>query len=516
MLASVQRLHRYAAPFAVVLDGVGQQVEQGLAQACGVGLHVQIQRAQFDFHATQLLQRPQQGQGLLHQRRQRHGLQGDAHFATFQRRQVQHVVDQAEQVFAGVVDVLQALLPLLPPLLFLRRRGGRLTLIVQQQLRKPQHGVEWGAQFMAHARQELGLGSAVAQRHLTFLAHGLRAAPVTDVPVDTNAAAPLGRGVVQFGRPRSQPAQLSVGPDDTELKFHRGAIGMGLLHAFGGAFAVFGVHAGQALGFVQRLCLRRQATQAPHLLVPVHLASVQVHFPGGQPGATHRQRHTLLGAAQRQLRAPLLGDVDDHAKTQDTVTALFALRMAQQMAHLAAHAQGAKAELHALGAAFKPGPRFVLDVRPVVGMHAALQPLDHCRHRLACGPSVDQAQLVAPMGQLLARFDQPVADASHAHHGIELPRHLAGAALLLLAFGDVQRHAQKGHCLPGVVAQHDAAQEMRAPLIVAAAVARFEVHRAVVVQGKARRFEQTLQVIGVHPLAHLFDAQALVLRLQTQ
>jgi hypothetical protein len=60
---------------------------------------------------------------------------------------VQHVVDQVQQVFAAAIDKVQILL--------LIRSG---MAIIVHQLRKSQNGVQGGAQFVAHMRQESALG----------------------------------------------------------------------------------------------------------------------------------------------------------------------------------------------------------------------------------------------------------------------------------------------------------------------------------------------------------------------
>ena len=58
-----------------------------------------------------LAQRVEHGQRLCHQRCQRHGLQLDTQLAAFQAGQVEHVVDQRQQVAAGSVDVLHLVAP---------------------------------------------------------------------------------------------------------------------------------------------------------------------------------------------------------------------------------------------------------------------------------------------------------------------------------------------------------------------------------------------------------------------
>ena len=139
----------------VVLDGVGQQIQQNLAQASSVGQHAQGRRSDLQ----------------LKIQARRFGL-GTDHFGTFahqpvdlqdthlqarglglQTRPVQQVIDQMGQVLAGREDFIQGLGVLLII--------GRLQT---QQLGKPVNGVQRCAQFVAHAGDEARLGLADALR----------------------------------------------------------------------------------------------------------------------------------------------------------------------------------------------------------------------------------------------------------------------------------------------------------------------------------------------------------------
>ena len=117
---------------AVVFDGVGQQVQQHLAQAGRVGHHLDIEgtRGHDDVVCADVQAehggagcRPQQRQRLCYQRRQRHRPAGDAQLTALQAGQVEHVVDQRQQMPPGGVDVVQP-----PP-----ARTGR-RFVGQQQL----------------------------------------------------------------------------------------------------------------------------------------------------------------------------------------------------------------------------------------------------------------------------------------------------------------------------------------------------------------------------------------------
>ena len=145
--AAPQRFNTHAAARAVVLERVGQQVDQRLAQPRRVRHHMQVERALLDAQRVLLLQRRQHRQRLRHQRLQRHRLQRDAHLAAFECRQAQHVVDQRQQMLPGAADVFQ-------PAAARRRSCVNAGFFGQQQLRKAQHRVQRRAQFMAHARQE--------------------------------------------------------------------------------------------------------------------------------------------------------------------------------------------------------------------------------------------------------------------------------------------------------------------------------------------------------------------------
>jgi hypothetical protein len=68
------------------------------------------------------------------------------HFARLHLRRVQHVVDQGEQVLGRGDDFLQRVALRVREIVF----G-----ILQDQLRESDHVVQWGAQLVAHVREEL-------------------------------------------------------------------------------------------------------------------------------------------------------------------------------------------------------------------------------------------------------------------------------------------------------------------------------------------------------------------------
>ena len=180
------------AALAVELDGVGQQVEQHLAQPRGVGLHPagragQLVRA----HSSGGLRRrphpcrPLPGQphapGLghrLHQRQTLSGQPGQVHRLQLQGQAAgldagngQHIVDQCQQVAAPAQQCRHP-----------QRLAGAepVLLIGRQQLAKAQDGVHRRAQLVRHARQEgrfgpvgaLGIVARSGQRGLGPGLHG--------------------------------------------------------------------------------------------------------------------------------------------------------------------------------------------------------------------------------------------------------------------------------------------------------------------------------------------------------
>ena len=167
----------------VVLDGVGQQVDQHLAQAHRVGQHQARHRAAVQVNAGGLRIGGHQRQRGLDEGRQRHRLPRHPQFAGLGGGQVQHIVDQRQQMAAGLVDVGQP-----APLLI----GVDVALAQPQQLRKAQHRVQRRAQFVADARHGLRhglrLGLAGGQRPLALAQRLGGHMGLGAVPVDADAA----------------------------------------------------------------------------------------------------------------------------------------------------------------------------------------------------------------------------------------------------------------------------------------------------------------------------------------
>ena len=245
-------------------------------------------------------------------------------------------------------------------------------------------------------------------------------------------------------------------------------------------------------------------------------AGGQVHLPGSQPGSAGRQSDAVLRTFQCLLDAQPFGKVDDDAKQQRPVDAGFALRMRQQLAHVAVDAAHPVAQLQALLTAVHPAVGAFTDMRGVVGVHKVGQPLP----RAGCGRTDCQAvhgqQPVTPGARALVRLLHPIADAGGTGHGLEAALHVFGAPAFLTAFGDVQRHTENSHRPAVGVAQHHAAHELVVPTAVAMAVARFHVHRLRALQCLDGRRDNAREVIGVDQIPQFLQVHALRARRLTQ
>jgi hypothetical protein len=139
------------AAAVVVLQRIRQQVAEHLAHAPGVGPHRGVHRADAQRDAGPGGLGCQPVDRLGEQRGQRHRLAHEVQGAGFDRAQVEHVLDQRQQVLRRVDDAFATLA--LP-------RRQRSRLVAQHQLGETEHRVQRRAQLVAHARQEHGLGLA--------------------------------------------------------------------------------------------------------------------------------------------------------------------------------------------------------------------------------------------------------------------------------------------------------------------------------------------------------------------
>ena len=140
-----------APAVGVVLHRVGQQVGQNLLHTRAVTLYALRVGRQVLADAYAAFARAvfHQRQGAREQRRQFQRLNAQSHIARLNARQIEHVVDHFQQVPTGMLNLAHP-----RPL----RVGQRVALVQLQQLREAQHRVQWRAQLMAHARQEVALG----------------------------------------------------------------------------------------------------------------------------------------------------------------------------------------------------------------------------------------------------------------------------------------------------------------------------------------------------------------------
>ncbi len=86
---------------------------------------------------------------ILHHRGEHHWLLVEFVAAGFDARQIEDFVDQAEQVLAGIVDVVRVFL--------VGRHGVRPENLALHHLGEAEDGVERRAQLVAHLREELRL-----------------------------------------------------------------------------------------------------------------------------------------------------------------------------------------------------------------------------------------------------------------------------------------------------------------------------------------------------------------------
>ena len=137
----------------VVLDGVRHQVEQHLLQPRAVGHH-KTRAADFALHvhvdAVGARQRVHQTHALLQQLGQLYRLERHLQLAGFDQRQVEHFVDQVQQVARAAQDLAHVLTLLL---------GQRVLGVGHQQLPETENRVHRGAQLVRHAREEFRLGA---------------------------------------------------------------------------------------------------------------------------------------------------------------------------------------------------------------------------------------------------------------------------------------------------------------------------------------------------------------------
>ena len=139
---------------AGVLDRVTEQVEQDLAEFAFIPPHVRRQRSEGFIFKTELLLfglKPGEIEHLAYKSRQVKDDCLDFHLASLDLTHVENVVNQRQQVFAAAAHDAQ-LVPL----------AGCQIFVMSQNLGITKDGIQRRAQLMAHAGQEITLGTISA------------------------------------------------------------------------------------------------------------------------------------------------------------------------------------------------------------------------------------------------------------------------------------------------------------------------------------------------------------------
>ena len=173
--------HLHLALGLVVFDRIRQEIDHNLLEPCLIrpnkaGL-IKLGKSQND--ASFLGLRLHHGVAFGQDFWQVHRLQRQRHFAGLDHGKVQDFVDQLQEVPTRLQYLGDA---------FLLRIRGRWRCR-GHQLRKPQNGIEWRAQFVAHAGQKVGLrqigllcgGFGTLHLHIGFLQSLLKAFAFRDI-----------------------------------------------------------------------------------------------------------------------------------------------------------------------------------------------------------------------------------------------------------------------------------------------------------------------------------------------
>ena len=134
----------------VVLDRVGQEVEEDLLQPPAVGAHHEVRRvAETKVHVQLFRHARDQWHAFLQRVAWVHVADLHRKAAGFDFREVENLVNQAQQVLAAGIDLLDI------ASVFRAQLGLGVEF---EQLGEAENGVERRAQFVAHRRQEIGFG----------------------------------------------------------------------------------------------------------------------------------------------------------------------------------------------------------------------------------------------------------------------------------------------------------------------------------------------------------------------
>ena len=244
---------------AVVLDGIGQQVDEHLFQARMVrhDKDRMLEMREGHFDPALLRQGPDHGLAFKQHRCQGDGFEREQQPPGFNHREVEDFIDQLEQVPACMKDLVNA-----APL-----RGGRRRLIGLHELSKAKNGVERRAQFMAHAGKEIGLCEAglfrrcrgLFQLGSVLLQHLVPAFALSHIARGGEHAQQFAIAIVEVGgvvghdglpAVLGQGGQLVIGDlalDEHQLDGLAGPVRIGKVVLEGGAYEFFTRASGQGL-----------------------------------------------------------------------------------------------------------------------------------------------------------------------------------------------------------------------------------------------------------------------------
>src|SRR5438445_988086 len=131
------------------LHGVRKQVEEDLTNPRLIDEDaLSVRSLDLELHILGLRRAAGAGAHRFQEDVEHHHFRPQLELACLDLREIEDVVDELEQVLAGLADVAQeALLPV----------GERRSDLLRQQPREAEDRVEWRSELVAHVRQELGL-----------------------------------------------------------------------------------------------------------------------------------------------------------------------------------------------------------------------------------------------------------------------------------------------------------------------------------------------------------------------
>ncbi len=382
--------------------------------------------------------------------------------------------------------------------------------VLFQQLAEPQHRVQRRAQFVAHAREKLRFGLALAFGQHLLLARHFGGLALRDVPVHTDPTHGAAARITHRYRARRQPAQAAARDQHSKLVVG-GVVAaerrlLGIEHHMG----VVGVQQREPLFSHRRRVTRLEAAQPKHLFIPAFHHRRQIEHPGADAGQARGERSTFVGTAQRHQGVVLLGHIHHDAEQAAAIDAAGVHCGAQHHPAAAAVApQGAELLLQRARTLAQVGAHITPDAFAVLWVNALIDPLGE---RRCSGRAHHVEQLVhlgIPVGIARVHRDRPDAHAGRLRGSVEPVRLTADAMRVFDLLAHVHRDAHMHQRCPVGRAFHHPARQHISPAAVGAPEARFGVDRAVRLQGLFRREHHARQVVGVDVAAKLFGAQPL-------